>query len=305
MTFSIVGQAGDGFGIAVASKFLAAGSVVPMARLGVGAVASQALANMAWRGQALDLVAAGSDADAAVEQLRAVDADVADRQIGLVTATSQSTFTGAECMSWAGGRSGRDGGGGYAIQGNILVGEQVVLDAERAWLDGAHLPLMNRLVAALQAGDRAGGDRRGRQSAAVYAVQPDAGYDHSGVLVDLRVDDHLDPVNELARQVDLWDLYFGAPTTVLPLNGALRAEVGEMLARAGRTSSDVEAALADWAGEVNLEMRLTPDGIDARMLQMLRESTADRGWQGAEGAGRSMPTPDLAGPRRTATPGLG
>lgn len=302
MTFSIVGQAGHGFGIAVASRFLAVGSVVPAARVEVGAVASQALANVAWRDRALDLVAGGTDAEAAVAGLREADSQVAHRQIGLVAATSQATFTGAECLSWAGGRSGRDDRGGYAIQGNILAGEQVVADAERAWLAGAHLPLMNRLVFALQAGDRAGGDRRGRQSAAVYAVQPGAGYDHSGVLVDLRVDDHPDPVTELARQVDLWDLYFGAPTTVLPLEGALEIEVREMLARAGRSGDDLDAALSDWAGEVNLEMRLTPDGIDVRVLQMLREATAERGWQGTESGGRSMPTPDLAGPRATAPP---
>ncbi|HET7304291.1 MAG TPA: DUF1028 domain-containing protein [Segeticoccus sp.] len=274
MTYSIVAAVGDAFGVAVASRFLAVGSVVPAARIGVGAAATQAAANVTWKGQGLEHLAAGHRIDEAVRLLVESDPDHDHRQLGLVSATDQATWTGAECMDWAGGVCGRDGSGGYAIQGNILVGEQVVQDAERAWLDAAHLPFEHRLLAALLAGDRAGGDRRGRQSAAVYAVAPGAGYDRSGVLVDLRVDDHPDPVGELHRLVDLNNLYFGSPTNVLPLEGSLAEEVRSRLRRLGREDDDLDAALTDWAGEANLETRLAPGGIDARVLQVLRETTA-------------------------------
>jgi uncharacterized Ntn-hydrolase superfamily protein len=192
----------------------------------------------------------------------------------MVAATDQSTFTGPGCMAWAGGRSGGDEDSGYAIQGNILVGEQVVLAMERAWLDNPHLAMAARLMSALVAGDHAGGDRRGRQSAALYAVAPGAGYDHCGVLADLRVDDHLSATDELARLLDLHDLYFGSPETVLPLEGPLAEEVRRHLAALGRDQADLQDALSDWAGEANFEMRMTPEGIDTRVLQALREAVA-------------------------------
>ena len=124
------------------------------------------------------------------------------------------------------------------------------------------------------AGDRAGGDRRGRQSAALYVVAPGAGYDSGGVLADLRVDDHADAPTELARLLDLNDLYFGPPSNVMPLAGPLGDEVRKRLSSLGRDQADVMEALADWAGEANFEMRLSPDGIDARVLQALREATS-------------------------------
>ena len=169
---------------------------------------------------------------------------------------------------------GRDSSGGYAIQGNILVGDRVVDQMEDAWLSSPHLPVAARLMHALLAGDRAGGDRRGRQSAALYVVAPGAGYDAGGVLADLRVDDHPDAPTELARLLDLNDLYFGPPSNVMPLEGPLGQEVRERLSKLGREQDDVHEALGDWAGEANFEMRLSPDGIDARVLQALREATA-------------------------------
>ena len=114
---------------------------------------------------------------------------------------------------------------------------------------------------------------RGRQSAAMYAVEPGSGYDHSGVLVDLRVDDHADPVREIGRLLDEWELLFGHPEDVAPLEGELRAEVGERLARLGFTGADVREALESWVGVANYEARLTPDGIDARVLEALRRAT--------------------------------
>ena len=274
MTFSIVAQVGDALGVAVASKFIAVGSVVPAARLGVGAVATQAFAKVSYKADVLDLLAAGSSAAEALATVTGADEGRATRQVGIVTPTSQVTFTGEECNEWAGGRQGRDATGGYAIQGNILVGPQVVDQMEDAWLSSPHLPVAARLMHALTAGDRVGGDRRGRQSAALYVVAPGAGYDGGGVLADLRVDDHLDAPTELARLLDLNDLYFGPPSNVMPLEGPLGDEVRKRLSSLGRDQDDVMEALADWAGEANYEMRLSPDGIDARVLQALRESTS-------------------------------
>jgi len=280
MTFSIVARSGDAHGVAVASKFIAVGAVVPAARLGVGAIATQAMAKVSYAADGLALMSAGATAAEAIARLTAADEGRDDRQLGVVGMTGQGTFTGPGCMDWAGGVSGgtqgaNDGANdGYAIQGNILVGEHVVLDMERAWLEHSDLSLPARLMAALVAGDRAGGDKRGRQSAALYAVSPGAGYDHCGVLADLRVDDHPDATNELARLFDLHDLYFGSPEQVLPLEGPLAQEVRQHLILLGRSQPDLGEALADWAGEANFEMRMTPDGIDSRVLQALRESVA-------------------------------
>ena len=281
MTFSIAATDGTAAGVAVASKFLAVGSVVPAARLAadghgharlVGAVATQAMAKWSYRADALDLLATGADAAAAVGMVTAADEGREHRQLGVVGPDSQATYTGSECMAWAGGRSGADTSGRYAVQGNILVGEQVVADMERAWLDSAGMPLARRLLAALLAGDAAGGDSRGRQGAAIYVVSPGAGYDGSGVLVDLRVDDHPDASQALARLLDLNDLYFGTAEDVQPLTGDLAAEVGERLARLGHTGP-VADALAEWAGVENYEMRMSSDGIDARVLAALRTAT--------------------------------
>jgi uncharacterized Ntn-hydrolase superfamily protein len=279
MTFSIVATDGSAAGVAVASKFLAVGSVVPTAALTadgarlVGAVATQASAKWSYRQDALDLLRTGRDAADAVAAVTAADDGRESRQLGVVAPGSQATFTGAECMPWAGGRSGADDSGRYAIQGNILVGEHVVAAMEQAWLDSVGMRFERRLLAALLAGDAAGGDARGRQGAAVYVVAPGAGYDGSGVLVDLRVDDHPDPCAQLTRLLDLNDLYFGSPEDVQPLVGDLAAEVTERLGRLGHTGPLADA-LEAWAGVENYEMRLTPDGIDAKVLQALRTATA-------------------------------
>jgi len=274
MTFSIVARSGDAYGVAVASKFIAVGSVVPAARLGVGAIATQAMAKVSYAADGLALLAAGADAADTVARLTSSDEGRDDRQLGVVGATSQCTFTGPGCMDWAGGVSGGDATSGYAIQGNILVGEQVVLDMQQAWLDHPDVSFTVRLMQALVAGDHAGGDKRGRQSAALYAVAPGAGYDHCGVLADLRVDDHHEATSELARLLDLHDLYFGPPGKVLPLEGPLADEVRQHLLTLGRSHPDLHEALQDWAGEANFEMRMTPDGIDSRVLQALREADA-------------------------------
>ena len=274
MTFSIVARVGDSYGVAVASKFIAVGSVVPAARLGTGALATQAMAKTSYAADGLAELAAGRSAADTVARLTSMDEGREDRQLGVVSAADQRTFTGRNCMDWAGGRAGVDDTGGYAVQGNILVGERVVDDMERAWLQNPRLSLAARLMAALTAGDRAGGDKRGRQSAALYAVAPGAGYDHCGVLADLRVDDHPEATGELARLLDLHDLYFGSAETVLPLQGALADEVRRHLSALGRSQPDLHEALEDWAGEANFEMRMTPDGIDSRVLEALREAVS-------------------------------
>jgi uncharacterized Ntn-hydrolase superfamily protein len=274
MTFSIVARTGDAYGVAVASKFIAVGSVVPAARLGVGAIATQAMAKVSYAADGLALLAAGLGAGDTVARLTSADEGRDDRQLGVVCATGQSTFTGPGCMEWAGGVTGGDDVSGYAIQGNILVGERVVLEMEQSWLEHPHLPLAARLMQALVAGDQAGGDKRGRQSAALYVVAPGAGYDHCGILADLRVDDHREATGELARLLDLHDLYFGSPGKVLPLEGPLADEVRQHLMTLGRGQPDLRDALEDWAAEANFEMRMTPDGIDSRVLQALREADA-------------------------------
>ncbi len=272
MTFSIAGQVGDAFGVAVASKFPFVGAVVPAARLGVGAVATQAMARVAYRAVALQALGAGASAEEAVAQCTRPDEGREHRQLGVVGVDSQSTYSGSECLVWAGGVSGRDATGGYAIQGNILTGPEVVAAMERAWLASAGASLTDRLLAALLAGDEAGGDSRGRQGAALYAVAPGAGYDQCGVLADVRVDDDPDAPRELARLLRLNDLMFGAPENVEALEGHLAEEVGERLASLGY-AGDVATALAEWASAENYETRLSPDGIDAKVLAALRDLT--------------------------------
>lgn len=274
MTFSIVARQGDAYGVAVASKFLSVGAVVPAARIGVGAVATQSFARVAYLEELLTALAAGQDAATALAAATAADALRKERQVGVVGPSDAATFTGSGCMAWAGGVSGTGDETAYAIQGNILVGPQVVADMEAAWLGSEGQELSARLLLALLAGDAAGGDARGRQSAAMYAVQPGSGYDASGVLADVRVDDHPDAPAELARIHALYTLYFGRPEGVQPLTGVLAQEVRRRLDALGVTHGTVADDLAAWAGEVNLEMRLSPDGIDARVLAELRSATS-------------------------------
>lgn len=275
MTFSIVARAADGgsWGVAVASKYLAAAATVPAARVGAGAIATQAWVNVAYKPDALARLAAGAGAAEVVAALTTADPGAAVRQVGVVDAGGGSaSYTGAQCTPWAGGRSGA----GYAVQGNILAGEQVVAAMEHSWLAGDPSgPLAHRLVAALLAGDRAGGDRRGRQSAGVLVVSAAPGPQGSGRDADghcdLRVDDHPDPVPELARLLGLHDLYFGTadPATALPLTGRLAAEVTARLARLGHADLD------SWAGVENYENRLLPGAIDPPVLAALRAAAPD------------------------------
>ncbi|MBK8757240.1 MAG: DUF1028 domain-containing protein [Actinomycetales bacterium] len=274
MTFSIVAGQGTAYGVAVASKFLAVGAIVPAAAPGVGAVATQSFAKVSYKADSLALLRAGADATDALTRLTAADGLRETRQVGIVGAQSAATFTGTECLPWAGGVSGGDDTDGrFAIQGNVLVGPEVVAAMHAAWEHTTGMPLARRLLAALLAGDDAGGDRRGRQGAALYVVDVGAGYDECGVVVDLRVDDSPTAAQDIARLLDLNDLYFGGPEDLSPLEGELAAEVRDRLAILGYRHTEVDEALAEWAGVENYEMRLLPGQIDGKVLAALRRTT--------------------------------
>ncbi|MFN8194952.1 MAG: DUF1028 domain-containing protein [Nocardioidaceae bacterium] len=273
MTFSIVARSDDGesWGVAVASKFLAVGSAVPAAVAGVGAIATQADANVAYKGMALAHLDEGATAEIALERLLEEDEGRDHRQVGIVDVDGgAASHTGPSCLDWAGGRSGP----GYAIQGNVLAGEEVVAAMERSWQGGdPATALGRRLLAALAAGDAAGGDKRGRQSAALLVVRDGAGYGGlDDIAVDLRVDDHADPVGELARLLDLNDLYLTASTEEEkePVTADLGAELEERARALGH--ADFQA----WVGTENYEMRVAADGswVDRRVLEIIRAAGA-------------------------------
>jgi uncharacterized Ntn-hydrolase superfamily protein len=212
MTFSIVAfdpATGD-LAVGVASRFLAVGAVVPYARAGVGAVATQAFANTGWGPRGLELLAAGNDPDQASAQLQDEDVpvDVVRRQVGIVDARGRSaSFTGVDCTEWAGGQIGQH----YACQGNILSGPEVVT-ALSTGFEGATGDLAERVLAALCAAQAAGGDRRGQQSAALLVVRAGAGFrGGNDRYIDIRVDDHPQPLDELARLLALWRVTFLTP----------------------------------------------------------------------------------------------
>jgi len=269
MTFSIVARSADGesWGVAVASKFLAVGSAVPAAVAGVGAIATQADANVAYKGLALAHLDDGATASVALQRLLEDDEGRDHRQVGIVDVEGgAASHTGSACLEWAGGRTGD----GYAIQGNILTGPEVVEEMERAWLasDPAD-PLARRLLSALAAGDAAGGDSRGRQSAALLVVEEGAGYGGlDDLAVDLRVDDHADPITELRRLLGLNELYLTASTDEekVPVTPEIEAEL--VAYTASRGARDVHA----WVGTENYEMRVAPDlsWVDRRILAIVR-----------------------------------
>jgi len=201
-TFSIVAydpKNGD-LGVAVQSKFLAVGSVVPWAKAGVGAVATQAWANVRYGPNGLELLLQGQTAQQTVTALTGADRGKNRRQLGIVDAKGRSAaFTGKGCMAWAGHKTGQN----YTCQGNILAGKEVI-DAMAQTFEGAEGPLAERLMAALTAGQKAGGDKRGRQSAALLVVRARGGYSGGNDrYIDLRVDDHKTPIAELSRVLAL------------------------------------------------------------------------------------------------------
>jgi len=256
------------WGVATQSKFLAVGSVVPWAAPQVGAIATQSYANPRYGPDGLELLRSGLGADEVVERLTGADDDRAKRQLGVVDAAGRgATYTGAECHDWAGGRAGD----GFAAQGNILVSGETV----DALVDTFHAtvgaPLAERLIDCLAAAQAAGGDRRGQQSAAILVVERDAGYAGlSDSVIDLRVDEHAAPIEELRRIYELHQMYFGSTPQEdwIDVDTSLRAELDGRLAALGHDS------LEDWAGIENLEERVDgTERIDPVVLAALREAS--------------------------------
>src|ERR671910_972902 len=273
-TYSIVAcdlERGE-WGVAVQSKFLAVGSVVPWAEPQVGAIATQALANVSYGPEGLELLRSGLSAEETVARLTEADEGRADRQLGIVDGQGlASSYTGSACLDWAGGATGDC----YAAQGNILVSGETVTALARACEGTAGRPLAERLLAALAAAQRAGGDRRGQQSASLLVVKKGGGYGGtSDVMVDLRVDDHPAPIDELRRLYEMHDLLFGETPEEewVPVDQALASELRERLAGLGYEDANLEAAFNAWVGTENLEERVKGiERIDPVVLAELRK----------------------------------
>jgi uncharacterized Ntn-hydrolase superfamily protein len=274
-TYSIVAcdLAAVQWGVAVQSKFLAVGSVVPWAEPHVGAIATQSYANPRYGPEGLALLREGRSAEETVEALTAADEGRAERQVGVVDGQGRAaSFTGAECHDWAGGRTGP----GYAAQGNILVSGETVDALAATFEQNGHLSLAERLLECLAAAQAAGGDRRGQQSASLLVVEKDAGYAKlSDVVVDLRVDDHESPISELRRLHGLHNEIFGVTPAEdwVTVDETLGAELHDRLAGLGY-EGELGKALGDWAGTENFEERV--DGverIDPVVLGALRQQS--------------------------------
>ncbi|MGQ9599963.1 MAG: DUF1028 domain-containing protein [Anaerolineae bacterium] len=281
-TFSIVAydpQAQE-WGVAVQSKFLAVGAVVPWAQAGVGAVATQSYCNTSFGPSGLALMAQGLSAPEALDRLVAEDEGRARRQVGMVDALGRAaTFTGEECHPWAGGLIGTH----YAVQGNILVSGATVEAMARAF-EEAQGELADRLVAALAGGQAAGGDRRGKQSASVLVVREAGGYGgFNDRYLDLRVDDDPEPIERLKALVDLHHLFFKppAPGEMVPVEGELAREIQQILRWAGYydgpLSGEYDAptrkALSTLIGDENFEERFDEERglISQAVMDILRE----------------------------------
>lgn len=281
MTFSIVGYdpIEKEWGIAVHSKFLGVGAVVPWAKAGAGAVATQSYANTAYGPKGLQLMAQGKSAEETLELLLADDPDKEMRQVGLIDANGNSaTFTGSACYNWAGGITGPN----FAAQGNILVDEKTV-QAMAEVFQKTEGTLAEKLLAALDAGQEAGGDSRGQQSAALYVVKDKGGYgSYNDRYIDLRVDDHSAPIKELIRIYQLQQLYFSPskPEKVAALVGEVKTEVTYHLSRLGYLASEelsnekVYQALTTFIHTENFEMREQKTGfIDLEVLEFMKSYT--------------------------------
>ena len=261
------------WGVGVQSKFLAVGSVVPWAAADVGAVATQALANVAYGPDGLELLRSGLSAEDVVARLTEADDGRDDRQLGVVDREGRAaTFTGSACLDWAGGKTGP----GYATQGNILVSGETVAGLASGFEGSAGRPLAERLLDGLAAAQLAGGDRRGQQSAALLVVRREGGYGGmTDVAVDLRVDDHAEPIAELRRLYDQHELLFGQTPEEewMDVDGELAEEIRGRLAELGYADESLEKAFNAWVGTENLEERVKGvDRIDPVVLAALRNA---------------------------------
>ncbi len=262
------------WGVAVQSKFLAVGALCVWAEPGVGAVATQAWVNPWFGPDGLRLLREGFSARETVDRLITEDSGRERRQLGVVDQTGGThAFTGAECAEWAGSRAGP----GYTVQGNILVSDATVDTMAATFVNTARRPLAERLLESLKAGQAAGGDRRGQQAARLYVVKRGAGYGGGDALVDLRVDDHPEPISELERLFGLHQLYFGKTPDHkwLTVDEELRAELRDRLRALGYASGDLAQDLESWAGVENLEERVRGiDGLDPVVLAQLRQASS-------------------------------
>jgi uncharacterized Ntn-hydrolase superfamily protein len=281
-TFSIAARdpANGDLGVAVQSKFPNVRPVVPWAKAGVGAVATQSFVNTDFGTKGLELLALGATPQEVLTIIGRADPELEQRQVGVVDAKGRSaTFTGKECFPWAGGRTGPD----YAIQGNILVSEETVVAMEKTFL-GTRGPLAERLLAAIRAGAEAGGDKRGRQSAALLVVRAGASYDgKSDAYVDISVYDAKDPITEIFRLYELQKIHFerSDPKDVIPIAGEDARYLQRLLIRKGfRKDGRADGpwddawtkALADYMGWENYDTRIRQDGkIDRTLLALIRE----------------------------------
>ena len=279
-TFSIVARdpANGDLGVAVQSKFPNVRVAVPYAKAGVGAVATQSFSNSDFGTKGLQLLELGATPQEVLTIVSRGDEDLENRQVGIVDAKGRSaTFTGKKCFDWAGGRTGPD----YAIQGNILVSEATVAAMEKAFL-ATKGPLADRLLAAIRAGAEAGGDRRGRQSAALLVVRAGASYDaKSDRYIDISVYDAKDPIAEIFRLYDLQKIHFDRsdPRDVIPISGADALYLQKLLAKKGFHKGRTDGvwdeastkALADYMGWENYDVRIRQDGqIDRKILEIIK-----------------------------------
>ncbi len=280
-TFSIVAfdPANGDLGIAVESKFLSVGAVVPWAMAGVGAIATQSWANTAYGPRGLRLLKQGLTPKQVGQKLTATDQHADQRQFGIVDAKGRAfTYTGGGCYEWAGGIAKKN----FAAQGNILASPQVV-DALAETFESTRGDLSERLVTALAAGQAAGGDRRGQESAALLVVRPKGGYGgFNDRYIDLRVDDHPHPIDELRRLLELHRLYLGKtkPEQVVPMDANMVRELQTLMQRRGFYAGEIDGewdtptqlAFREFAGVENLEDRLVEGAnIDQVVLNFLRE----------------------------------
>ncbi len=258
------------WGAAVQSKFLAIGALVPWVELGAGAIATQAWINTRYGSEGLALLRAGRSASDTVDELVAGDTGSEHRQLGVVDRSGRAaTFTGSACLPWAGGRIGE----GYAAQGNVLVSADTLDAITQSFESSAGRPLAHRLLAALQAAQAAGGDRRGQQAAALKTVARGAGYGGSDIAVDLRIDDSPEPIPELARLYELHQLYFGSTPERewVVLDNQLHSELAAALATLGYATGDFEADLNSWAGTENFEERVRgTEQLDPVIIEQIR-----------------------------------
>ncbi|KAA0563084.1 DUF1028 domain-containing protein [Bacillus sp. CH30_1T] len=275
MTYSIVGYDPEEkeWGIAVQSKFLGVGSVVPFAKAGVGAVATQSYANTSYGPHALQLMEEGKTAEEALDIITKDDPERPLRQVGLIDAGGNpATFTGEGCYDWAGGQTGKH----FAAQGNILVDENTV-KAMAETFESTTGSLAERLLHALDAGQEAGGDSRGMQSAALLVVKESGGYGgFNDRYIDLRVDDHASPIKELKRIYLMHQLYFkeSEPGRVVLLEGEIHDDLERELTRLGyaKERQSLHQSLKDYLHTENFEMREQDENyIDLDVLDYMKK----------------------------------